>query len=186
VAQLYPRALGMFIYQSQSQSHITTIGQSVSMSWCRAQSGTFGQRFFFQSYCLVFFWGALSDERSGPSFVSLCQYSLQWSVSIYINYLHSVLHTFPSYSIYPSIFTLLYTFTIDYNKIQHVQYIQASFSPGFVHQIMPYLLHISFIPAYSAAICEVRQSCETAYAFKSRKLLIALLLRTLVLKCSFP
>jgi hypothetical protein len=30
------------------------------------------------------FGGALSDKRSGLPFVSLCQYSLQWSVSIYI------------------------------------------------------------------------------------------------------
>jgi hypothetical protein len=80
---------------SQSQSYIKTDGQSVSKSWCRAQSGTLDQRYiFFQSYCLVFFGGALSDERSSLSFVSLCQYSLQWSVSIYINYLHFVLHTF--------------------------------------------------------------------------------------------
>jgi hypothetical protein len=34
-------------YQSQSQSYFTTDGQSVSMSWCRAQSGTFDQRYFF-------------------------------------------------------------------------------------------------------------------------------------------
>jgi hypothetical protein len=33
------------------------------------------------------FGGALSNERSGLSFVSLCHYSLQWSVSIYINYI---------------------------------------------------------------------------------------------------
>jgi hypothetical protein len=32
---------------SQSQSYITTDGQSVIMSWCRAQSGTFDQRYFF-------------------------------------------------------------------------------------------------------------------------------------------
>jgi hypothetical protein len=30
--------------QSQSQSYFTTDGQSVSMSWCRAQFGTFDQR----------------------------------------------------------------------------------------------------------------------------------------------
>jgi hypothetical protein len=39
------------------------------MSWCRAQSGTFDQRFFFFFFklqsCLI--WGALSDERSGLS-----------------------------------------------------------------------------------------------------------------------
>jgi hypothetical protein len=33
--------------QSQSQSYITTDSQSVSKSWCRAQSGTFDQRSFF-------------------------------------------------------------------------------------------------------------------------------------------
>jgi hypothetical protein len=65
--------------QSQSQSHIATDGQSVSTSWCRAQSGTFDQSFFFQSYGLVFFFwegAALSDERSDLSCVSLCHWSL--------------------------------------------------------------------------------------------------------------
>jgi hypothetical protein len=33
--------------QSQSQSYFTTDGQSVSSFWCRAQFGTFDQRFFF-------------------------------------------------------------------------------------------------------------------------------------------
>jgi hypothetical protein len=33
--------------QSQSQSYFITDGQSVSSSWCRAQSGTFDRRFFF-------------------------------------------------------------------------------------------------------------------------------------------
>jgi hypothetical protein len=42
---------------SQSQSYITTDDQSVSMSSCRAQSGTFDQRpFFFESHCPVI-WG---------------------------------------------------------------------------------------------------------------------------------
>jgi hypothetical protein len=41
--------------QSQSQSYFTTDGQSVSMSWCRAQLGTFDQRYFFYpSSCLLF------------------------------------------------------------------------------------------------------------------------------------
>jgi hypothetical protein len=60
-----------------SQSHITSDGQSVSMSWCRAQSGTFDQRFFFSKVTVLSFWGALSDERSGLSCVSLCHWSLQ-------------------------------------------------------------------------------------------------------------
>jgi hypothetical protein len=43
--------------QSQSQSYITTDSQSVSMSWCRAQSGTLTRDlFFFWIYCPVF-WG---------------------------------------------------------------------------------------------------------------------------------
>jgi hypothetical protein len=37
--------------KSKSQSHYDQ--RSVSKSWCQAQSGTFDQRFFFQSYCLV-------------------------------------------------------------------------------------------------------------------------------------
>jgi hypothetical protein len=77
-----------------------TVSQSVSKSWCRAQSGTFDQRsFFFFLKVVLSFGGALSDERSGLSFISPCQYSLKWSVSIYINYLHSVGNTFNIYNI---------------------------------------------------------------------------------------
>jgi hypothetical protein len=64
-------------YKSQSQSYFTADGQSVSKSWCRAQSGTFDQRSFFLKVSVLSFGGALSDERSGLSFVSLCQYSIQ-------------------------------------------------------------------------------------------------------------
>jgi hypothetical protein len=35
------------VCQSQRQSYITTDSQLVSMSWCRAQSGTSDQRVFF-------------------------------------------------------------------------------------------------------------------------------------------
>jgi hypothetical protein len=41
VAQLYPRLLGFLI--CRSQSYFTTDGLSVSMSWCRAHSGTCDQ-----------------------------------------------------------------------------------------------------------------------------------------------
>jgi hypothetical protein len=60
------------VSQSQSQSYSTTDSQSVSMSWCRAQSGTFDQRdfFFVLEVTVLSFGGALSDERSGLSFVS--------------------------------------------------------------------------------------------------------------------
>jgi hypothetical protein len=56
---------------SQRQRYITIDSQSVSKSWCRAQSGTFDQRFFFFKVTVLSFWGALSNERSGLSFVSL-------------------------------------------------------------------------------------------------------------------
>jgi hypothetical protein len=48
--------------------------------------------------------------------------------------------------------------TVDQNKIHYVQYIQASFSPGFAQQIMPYLLGIMFpvryeLNLYSYMLC---------------------------------
>jgi hypothetical protein len=60
----------LLFYQSQSQSHIATDGQSVSKSWYRAPSGAHDQKFLllFDSYGLAL-WGALSDERTGLSFV---------------------------------------------------------------------------------------------------------------------
>jgi hypothetical protein len=48
-----------------------TVRLTVSQSVClgvEPNYGTFDQRFFFfESYGLVFYWGALSDERSGLS-----------------------------------------------------------------------------------------------------------------------
>jgi hypothetical protein len=64
--------------------------------------------------------------RSGLSFVSL--QSVYSSQSV----LHIVLYTFDIYNIY----LVLDTFTIKTIKY-NVQYIQASFSPGFAKQIMP-------------------------------------------------
>jgi hypothetical protein len=65
-----------------------TDGQSVSMSWCRAQSGTFDQRLFFfppQSYCLVFL-GAPSLTRGRVCHVSVFVIEVYHSlVSIYKN-----------------------------------------------------------------------------------------------------
>jgi hypothetical protein len=53
-----------------SQSHITTDGQSVSKSWCRAPSGAHDQ-IFITAWQLrsCFMWGALSDERMDLSSV---------------------------------------------------------------------------------------------------------------------
>jgi hypothetical protein len=52
-----------------TQSHVTTDGQSASLSWCQAP--IWGQRADLY-YCLpvaeLLMWGALSDERTGLSF----------------------------------------------------------------------------------------------------------------------
>jgi hypothetical protein len=37
----------------ESQSYFTTDGQSVSMSWCRAQYGTFDQRYSYYYFFLL-------------------------------------------------------------------------------------------------------------------------------------
>jgi hypothetical protein len=66
--------------QSQSQSYVTTDGQPASLSWNKA--AIWGLRPDFD-YCLtvagLLIWGALSDERTGLSFlyaVGPCQGSL--------------------------------------------------------------------------------------------------------------
>jgi hypothetical protein len=63
----------------RSRSHIATDGQSVSKSWCRAPSGAHDQIFITVWQLRSFLWGALSDNRTGLSFVyaaGLCQRSL--------------------------------------------------------------------------------------------------------------
>jgi hypothetical protein len=58
--------------QSQSQSYFAIDSLWVSTSWCWAHSGTYDQMLFsFRSFMSCLFLGALSDERSGLSFVSL-------------------------------------------------------------------------------------------------------------------
>jgi hypothetical protein len=55
--------------ESHCQRYIATDSQSVSKSWCRAQSGTCDLRYFFSLKVTVLSnWSALSDERSGLSF----------------------------------------------------------------------------------------------------------------------
>jgi hypothetical protein len=56
-----------------------TIGQSVSKSCCRAPSEAHEQIFISLTVTVLFLWGALSDERTGLSFVYAadpCQRSL--------------------------------------------------------------------------------------------------------------
>jgi hypothetical protein len=54
------------VLKSQSQSHVMTDDQSVSISWCQVHSGTCDQMLLFcLNVAVLFLWGALSDERSG-------------------------------------------------------------------------------------------------------------------------
>jgi hypothetical protein len=85
-------------FQSREQSYITSDGQSVSKSWCPAQSGTFDQRyiyiFLFLNVTVLSYLGhALSREVGSvicQSFVNIVCSSL----SIYMHNLHFVVHTF--------------------------------------------------------------------------------------------
>jgi hypothetical protein len=62
--------------ESESESYVTTDGQSASLSWYKAPIRGLRPDFFFRSeygisLTVTFFipWGALSDERTGLSFV---------------------------------------------------------------------------------------------------------------------
>jgi hypothetical protein len=61
------------LVRSQNRSHITTDGRLVSVPLCRARSGTCDQIFFLK-VDVLFMWDALSDEKSGLSFVSISMY----------------------------------------------------------------------------------------------------------------
>jgi hypothetical protein len=114
------------------------------MSWGQACSGTCDQRLFFFSHVTrVFFfscgqrfffsfflkvavlplWGALSDKRSGLSFVSLLPIQ-SIVVSQYVQ----------------ELFTLnIYITCVRYSSVMYNIY-KASFSPGSVQKIIPNLL----------------------------------------------
>jgi hypothetical protein len=82
------------LYISQSQGYFTTDGQSVSMSWCRAQSGTFDQSFFFFfNYSLALF-GAPSLTRGRVCHLSV--YSQSTVVSQYLHNLYTICTILPS------------------------------------------------------------------------------------------
>jgi hypothetical protein len=101
-----------------------TVSQSVSLG-VEPNYGTFDHRFFFslsQSYCLVIF-GSPSLTRGRVCHVSVFVFEVYSSQSVFTKYLH--------------LNKVLMTFT---KLIKRIQYIQASFSPVFVQQIMPYLL----------------------------------------------
>jgi hypothetical protein len=81
VTRLYPQALGsLFVasYDSQghglffwfeSESYLTTDGQSASLSWNKAPIwGLRPDFYYYQTVVGLLMWGALSDERTGLSF----------------------------------------------------------------------------------------------------------------------
>jgi hypothetical protein len=53
---------------SQSQSYVTTDGQSASLSWCQAPIWDLKPDFFCLTVAGLLMWGALSDERTVLSF----------------------------------------------------------------------------------------------------------------------
>jgi hypothetical protein len=66
--------------ESESESYVTTDGQPASLSWNKASIwGLRPDLYYLCDLCDLFLWGALSDERSGLSFVCAagpCQRSL--------------------------------------------------------------------------------------------------------------
>jgi hypothetical protein len=55
--------------RSQSQSHIATDGQSISKPWCRAHLGLMSRYVLLLTVTVLVFWGVLSHDRTGLSFV---------------------------------------------------------------------------------------------------------------------
>jgi hypothetical protein len=102
------------IHQSQSGSHVSTDGQSVGLSWCRAPFGAPDQ-------ILIMFWKLQSCKLGAPSLTRsrVCRLS------------ESVIKSIVSISIHKIIYI------IQNLSVVHIQIYKASVSPGSVHQIMP-------------------------------------------------
>jgi hypothetical protein len=76
--------LYQYLHIVQSQSFVTTDGQSASLSWYKAP--TWGLRpdlYFCQTVGGLLMWGVLSDERTGLSFASVIVSSNKPVVSMY-------------------------------------------------------------------------------------------------------
>jgi hypothetical protein len=78
--------------------------------------------FLFLKVTVLSFIGAPSLTRGLVCHLSVFVFEVYSSQSVFTKYLHL-----------NKVFTYL-------QNLKHIQYIQASFSPGFVQQIMPYLL----------------------------------------------
>jgi hypothetical protein len=54
--------------ESESETYVTTDGQSVSLSWNKASIWGLGpDSYYCQTFAGLLMWGALSDERTGLS-----------------------------------------------------------------------------------------------------------------------
>jgi hypothetical protein len=79
VARLYPQALGLTA-DSEYEYYVATDGQSASLSWNKAPIwGLRPDIYYYLTITVLLLWGALSDERTGLSFIyaaGTCQRSL--------------------------------------------------------------------------------------------------------------
>jgi hypothetical protein len=128
--------------ESESVRVRVTLRLTVSQSVClgvEPNYGTFDHRLFiclfsFESYSLVILGGAPSLTRGRVCLVSVLSLKSTvvchlYKISTYILQC-TVLNTFTNNNIFKHI----------YKSSEYIQFIQASFSPGFVQQIMSYLL----------------------------------------------
>jgi hypothetical protein len=78
------RSLFLSATQSQSQSYVTTDGQSASLSWNEAPIwGLRPDLYYYQTVAGLLMWGALSDERTDLSFARVTVSSNKSVVSMY-------------------------------------------------------------------------------------------------------
>jgi hypothetical protein len=67
---------------SQSQSYVTTDGQSANMSWCQVPILDLRTDFYFcQTVADLLIWGALSGERTGLPFT---MYNVQYIYILHV------------------------------------------------------------------------------------------------------
>jgi hypothetical protein len=86
------------VTQSQSQSYVTTDGQSASLLWYKAHIWGFGPDLYYSQTLESLLWSALSDERTGLSFASVAVSSNKSVVSKYN--LHFTCYSMYVYTVY--------------------------------------------------------------------------------------
>jgi hypothetical protein len=60
--------INICLFLSRVESHITTDGQSASLSWNKAAIWSLRPDFYYRQTVAGLMWGTLSDERTGLSF----------------------------------------------------------------------------------------------------------------------